>query len=146
MKITIRASAARALASCERGLVALELAIIAPVLLALMFGIVTYSLYFVTVLGVRHAAAEGARAAMAGLSTGERSTLAQARVTTVAAAYGALLSPADLDVTAEKDGTGLFRVRVTYDMGTNSILRFGAFLPMPSPTIEASVVVTNGSY
>lgn len=133
---------------CEKGLAAIEFAIVAPLLMSLIFGITTYSLYFTTVLGVRQAAAEGARAAMAGLSTSERSSLALARANAVLASYSPLISSQSpgLDVSAESTGTGLFRVTVTYDITGNDFLRYGAFLPMPSSTIDASVVVTNGSY
>lgn len=85
---------------------------------------------------------------MAGLSTSERSSLALARANAVLASYSPLISSQSpgLDVSAESTGTGLFRVTVTYDITGNDFLRYGAFLPMPSSTIDASVVVTNGSY
>lgn len=144
----IRAGRIRHLPGCERGLAALEFAMIAPILLALVFGIVTYGLYFTIMLGVHHAAAEGARAAMAGLSSGERATLAQARVQSVIAAYAPLIpsqSPA-LAVTAAPDSSGVFKVSVTYNMSNSGLLTYGAFLPMPSAIVAASVTVSNGSY
>ncbi|MDB5685510.1 MAG: TadE-like protein, partial [Rhizorhabdus sp.] len=128
---------------CESGIAAIEFAFLAPIVMALLFGTVTYSLYFATVLGVRHAAAEGARAAVAGLSTQDRHDLALARTNAVLSGYGPLIQgqPPILDVSAEAEPGGLFRVRVTYDMSGNSIMRYGAFLPTPSSTIDASVVV-----
>ena len=129
-------------------MVALEFALMVPILLALLVGIVSYALYFTAVLGVRHAAAEGARAAVAGLGTAERSTLAQARALSVIQGYAPLLSTASgaLAITAAPDVTGVFRVRVTYNIGGSPFMRFGAIVPMPSGTIDASVLVSNGSY
>jgi len=49
-------------------------------------------------------------------------------------------------VTAVPDATGTFRVRVSYNMSGSPMMRYAAFVPMPSPTVSASVIVTNGSY
>ncbi|WP_235589584.1 MULTISPECIES: TadE family protein [Sphingobium] len=126
---------------------ALEFALIAPALLMLVFAIIIYSFWFSALLGVRHAAAEGARAAMAGLSATERTTLARARAQAVIDGYGALLSSGGTpDIQAQADGTGQFKVQVRYDMSGSPMMRYGGFIPLPSTTLGASVVVTNGSY
>jgi Flp pilus assembly protein TadG len=136
------------LARCERGIAALEFALIAPVLLSIVFATIVYSLYFTAVLGVRHAAAEGARAAMAGLSTGERITLAKTRANAVIDKYGSLLSTGNVHpvVTPERESTGVFKVTVTYNIASAPLMRFASFLPLPAPDITSSVIVTNGSY
>lgn len=137
----------RAIGTCDRGLAALEFALLAPALLMLVFAIVTYSLYFSSLLGVRHAAIEGARAAVAGLSTAERTALAEERAQAVINGYGALLASGHAAaISAGPDGTGVFRVRVSYDMSGSAIMRYAGFIPMPSPILSASVAVTNGSY
>lgn len=137
----------RRIRTCDRGIAALEFALLAPALLMLVFAIVIYSLYFSSLLGVRHAAVEGARAAVAGLSTAERSSLAQSRAQAVINGYGALLSSGHAAViTAGPDGTGTFRVRVSYDMSGSVIMHYAGFIPLPSSTISASIIVTNGSY
>ncbi|BAI98389.1 hypothetical protein Sj15T_34660 [Sphingobium sp. TA15] len=135
------------LRTCERGLAALEFALLAPALLMLVFAVVLYSFYFAALMGVRHAAVEGARAAVAGLSTTERTALAQSRARAVVDGYGALLAAGGGPmVTAGPDATGTFRVRVSYDMSGSPMMRYATFIPMPSPTVSASIVVTNGSY
>lgn len=137
----------RRLRACDRGLAALEFALLAPALLMLVFAVVLYSFYFAAWMGVRHAAMEGARAAVAGLSTTERATLAQSRARAVIDGYGTLLAAGGGPViTAAADGTGTFRVRVSYTMSGSPMMRYAAFVPMPSPTISASIVVTNGGY
>ena len=137
----------RQLRTCEQGLAALEFALLAPALLMLVFAVVLYSFYFAALMGVRHAAIEGARAAVAGLSTAERTVLAQDRAQAVVSGYGTLLAAGGGPVvTAVPDATGTFRVRVSYNMSGSPMMRYAAFVPMPSPTVSASVVVTNGSY
>ncbi|WP_235054529.1 TadE/TadG family type IV pilus assembly protein [Novosphingobium lindaniclasticum] len=54
------------LLKCERGMATLEFVFLAPALLALAVGIVMNSTYFSALIGVRQAAAEAARAAVAG--------------------------------------------------------------------------------
>ena len=137
----------RQLRTCEQGLAALEFALLAPALLMLVFAVVLYSFYFAALMGVRHAAIEGARAAVAGLSTAERTALAQDRAQAVISGYGTLLAAGGGPVvTAGPDATGTFRVRVSYNMSGSPMMRYAAFVPMPSPTVSTSVIVTNGSY
>ncbi len=137
----------RRMLACDKGMAALEFALIAPALLMLVFAIIIYSFWFSALMGVRHAAAEGARAAMAGMSTVERTALARDRAQAVIDGYGSLLaSGAAPQIEAGADGTGMFRVSVRYDMSGSPLLRYAAFIPMPSTALDATVVVTNGSY
>jgi Flp pilus assembly protein TadG len=125
----------------------LEFALLAPALLMLAFGIIVYSIYFSAYLGVRQAASEGARAAMAGLDSSERVQFATDRAQQVIANYGAIFSGAEApEITAQAIGTGVFEVSVRYDMAAHPIARFTPFIPLPRPEIESAVVVTNGSY
>lgn len=141
------AGAADRLLKCNRGMAALEFVFLAPALLALVFGIIIYSIYFSALIGVRQAAAEGARAAVAGLSTSERVDLAQKRAKQVVDGYGRILgSGTSAVITASSDGVGAFKVKVSYDMSGSPIMKYGNFVPLPSSNVEASVVVTNGGY
>ena len=136
----------RHLLRCERGIAALEFALLAPALLMLAFGIIVYSIYFSTMLGVRQAATEGARAAMAGLSVQERSDLANDRADEVIANFDALTgnpSAATVTTTAQDD---VFSVTVSYDISSSPIMRYASILPIPSGPITSTVSVTNGSY
>lgn len=132
---------------CDRGIAALEFALLAPALLLLVFGIIVYSIYFSAYMGVRQAASEGARAAMAGLDSTERAQFAIARADQVITNYGAIFASGDgPQVTAAPIGVGVFEVRVRYDMSGHPIARFAPFVPLPQPEIVSAVVVTNGSY
>lgn len=133
-------------ATDQRGIAALEFAFLAPALLSLAFGVIVYSIYFTAVLGVRQAASEGARAAVAGLSSAERVVLAETRARQVLSGYGALVGGSIPDVDAVPDGTGVFKVTVSYNIKDSPIMRYGAFVPLPDNVITASVMVTNGGY
>ena len=137
----------RRLLRCERGLAALEFVVLAPVLLTLVFAIMIYSIYFTALQGVRQAAAEGARAAVAGLSTAERTGLATARAREVVDSYGMMLGGGGTaTITTVPQGTGAFLVTVSYNMSGSPIMRYGSFVPLPTPNVQATVTVTNGSY
>ncbi len=135
------------LLGCKRGMAALEFVFLAPALLLLAFGIIIYSIYFSALIGVRQAASEGARAAVAGLSTSERTSLATARAAAVMKNYSSILgSGSDPVISTSVDGTGVFRVAVSYDMSKSPIMRYGNMVPLPSPNLTASVSVNNGGY
>jgi Flp pilus assembly protein TadG len=144
----ISARAIPALLKCDRGIAALEFVFLAPALLFLVFGIIIYSIYFTASIGVRQAASEGARAAVAGLSTAERVTLARARASEVIETYRSVLGrTAQPTITAGAGTTtGTFRVDVSYDMSGSPMMRYVNFIPLPSGDVEASVTVTNGGY
>jgi Flp pilus assembly protein TadG len=139
-------SSSQRLARCNKGLAAVEFALIAPVLLMLIFGIIIYSLYFCVYMGIRVATAEGARAAVMGLSSAERSTLAKARVAEVLAAYRPLTGTGTPLVVATPLGAGLFQVRVTYDISDSPIMNYASLLPMPTAILRSEITVSNGSY
>lgn len=145
--IAIRRAGQRLL-RCEKGLAALEFVLLAPALLMIAFGIIIYSFYFAAEMGLRHAATEGARAAVAGLSTAERTTLARDRAEAVVESYGALLSAGgtEPEISTIADGSEMFMVRISYDMVNSPIMHYAGFIPLPSSQITVSAVVTNGSY
>ena len=85
---------------------------------------------------------------VAGLGTAERQSLAEDRAQAVIDRYGTLLTAGGEAprIAAQPAGDGLFEVRVTYDMTAHPIRRYAAIMPLPSPTMTASVLVTNGGY
>src|SRR3546814_3070656 len=101
------------------GVAAIEFALIAPIFLILMFGIVVYGFYFGTCIALAHAASEGARASVAGITAGERANFAEAQVRAIFARYAPLLSDdaAHLEIAAAPASEpGLFQVTVRYDL------------------------------
>jgi Flp pilus assembly protein TadG len=119
-----------------------EFALVVPVLLAIVFGIIVYGLYFTVQIAVTEAAAVGARAAVAGLDCPERTSLAKAAVAKFFDQYGGLLSaiqPQELVC-----GTGTFQVTVSYDIGSLGLGLMGGFVPVPTSNPTATVTVSTG--
>jgi Flp pilus assembly protein TadG len=104
----------RSMILCRRGVAAVEFAMVLPVFLALVFGIVTYGVWLSAVHGVQQLAAEAARTAVAGLSTAERASLAQGYVTGNVGSYP-LIVASKVAVSATDSGSSVFTVTVSYD-------------------------------
>lgn len=137
----------RTFARAGDGAIAVEFALLAPVFLMLVFGIVMYGSYLAVVHGVQQLAAEAARSSVAGLSESERRTLANAYVTGNVAAYP-LIMPAHLTVTAATSASdaNVFVVTVNYDASNMFIYTLPSFVPRPSGAIVRSAAIPRGGY
>ncbi|WP_438274047.1 TadE/TadG family type IV pilus assembly protein [Nitrobacter sp.] len=134
----------RRLARCPRGASAVEFAILLPLFLMLVFGIVVFGAYFTMVHGVQQLAAEAARSSVAGLSEAERVSLAESYITANAGSYP-LLQPARLSVSAATSGSDVFVVTVNYDASGNFIYTL-PFVPSPPTTIVRSAAIPFGGF
>lgn len=123
---------------------AVEFALIGPLFVILLIGLVVYGGWFWMAQGVQHLAAEGARAAVAGLDVAERDRLARAAVTETATA-ATILTPARLSV-AVTDTEREIRVTVSYDAAGEPIMALGGLVPSPPTTIERAAAVRVGGY
>jgi Flp pilus assembly protein TadG len=148
--------------SDETGLAAVEFALIAPVFLVLLFGLVIYGLHFGAWLAVNQAAAEGARASIAGMTLDERKDLAEKTAIAVLSAYGPILGniekcgaglPCIIKADKSASDANMFQVTVTYDQAArNAASQLGggdgedSFLPMPLSNPTATVTIANGGY
>ena len=90
----------------RRGTTAIEFAIVAPVLFAILFAIVAFGVQYATRIAITYAAAEGGRAAVAGLSDTERAQLAQAAITNTLTALSPLVDPTKASVTVSLGNEG----------------------------------------
>ncbi len=125
----------------------MEFALIMPVLLALVFGIVVFGSYLAVVHGVQQLAAEAARSSVAGLSEAERSSLANGYVSANVAAYP-LIMPGHLTVnagTSESDAN-VFVVTVNYDASDMFIYSLPSFVPAPPRSIVRAAAIPRGGY
>jgi len=140
-------SARANLAPDHRGTSAVEFALVAPILFAVVFGIVCYGTVLGTYHGVQELASEAARASVGGLSDQERAQLAYAYVRTNVGSY-AFIDPTKLLVASQSTGNPAtaYQVTVTYDMSQSFVYRMGGFVPMPDPLIQRSAVVRFGGY
>jgi len=131
----------------EAGMAAVEFALVAPAFLAIVFAILIYGLYFGTWLAISQAAAEGARASVAGMSTAERTSLAQAAAAAVLQDYGPLLTSGDWTITAAPGTTAhTFQVSVQYDLTARGFAQYVDVLPLPTSTPTATVTVGYGGF
>ncbi len=126
------------------GSVAIEFALLGPLLVLLLMGMVVYGGWFWLAQGVQSLATESARAALGGLDPQERALLAQAFVAQEAQ-RGAGLNPDDLTVAVESDAEAI-RVRVTMDASAHPILAMAALLPAPPDQIVRTAVVRTGGF
>lgn len=133
---------------CARsGASAVEFALILPVFLAIMFGIVVFGSYLAVVHGVQQLAAEAARSSVAGLDEGERSRLASDYVTANAGAY-ILIEPSHLTVDAATSASdaNVFTVTVRYDASDMFIYALPSFVPSPPSTVVRAAAIPRGGY
>jgi len=133
--------------SGEAGLAAVEFALVAPAFLMIVFGILIYGFFFGTWIAISQAAAEGARASVAGMSTTERTSLAQAAAAAVLQNYGSLLNSENWTITTQPGATpSTFQVSVQYDLSGKGFENFADLLPVPMSTPTATVTVGLGGY
>lgn len=126
----------------DRGGVSLEFALVAPLFILLALASVVYGHYFAIRVAVVHAASEGARASVAGLSDSERASLAQQRVTEVIDAYSPLISEVAVSVNTPRPG--VFEVTVTHG---KPAIGFGAgdtLLPVPDKPSHTAIASFGG--
>lgn len=128
----------------RRGSVAVEFALVGPLLILMLMGMALYGGWFWLAQSVQSLATEGARAAVAGLDPAERQTLAEAFIAAEAqGVYG--LAADDLQIAVEADGDEI-RVRVILDATGHPIMTLGALIPAPPDRIERSAVVRMGGF
>lgn len=129
------------------GASAVEFALVLPVFLMIIFGIVMFGSYLAMVHGVQQLAAEAARSSVAGLSESERSSLANNYIAGNVGSYPLIL-PARLTVNAATSGSdaNVFVVTVNYDASSMFIYSLPSFVPAPPSTIVRSAAIPRGGY
>jgi Flp pilus assembly protein TadG len=124
-----------------KGNAVIELALVAPLLLLILLGIVGYGGYFYMAHGLQETANDAARSAIAGLTSDERRTLAQNTVTTELARFGGI-DPTATATVVQDDGTNL-SVAIAYDASRNAIMRL-SLVPLPSRMIRRQATILLG--
>ncbi len=122
--------------SCTRGGAAVEFAVLAPVLLALVAGGVFYSRWFTVASQTQNLASDGARAAVAGLDDAERETIVT-NLMTGAVVRVPLENGATRTWRAWRDGD-LYAVSVTTTLPDYDLSRV---IPMPDRNVTRQAVV-----
>jgi Flp pilus assembly protein TadG len=131
---------------CRRGVAAVEFAILLPLFLTMVFGIVIFGSYLAMVHGVQQLAAEAARSSVAGLSNSERSSLATSYVTANVSIYP-LIVPGNISVNAATSGSdpNVFVVSISYNASGMFIYSL-PFVPLPPSTIVRSASIPYGGF
>lgn len=127
--------------SGREGAAAVEFALVGPILVMLLIGIVVYGGWFLMAQSVQSLASEGARAAVGGLDAVEREKLARDEV--AEAVRGVALNPALTTVSTAEDA-GRLRIIVRYDARRHPLMLLGGMIPTPPPIIERTAVVRVG--
>ena len=130
--------------SRREGIAAVEFALVAPIFIALLIGVVVYGGWFWLSHSVQSLAAESARVALGGLDEVEQRSLAQDFVARHAS-QTAVLKPELARVTVTRDDDAL-RVRIDYDIHDHPLMLLAGPLPKPPLTIARSAVVRTGGY
>src|ERR1700753_914851 len=101
---------------CQRAASAVEFAMLLPLFLTLVFGMVVFGAYLTMVHDVQQLAAEAARSSVAGLTDSERNSIATGYVTSNAGTYPLLIA-AKLSVNAapSTNDANVYVVTVNYD-------------------------------
>lgn len=120
-----------ALAREERGAAIVEMALVLPLLLALLMGVLVYGQYFMLAHSVQQAANDGARAAIVGLDAADR------RAVAARAVERSLQALSGAHSVAVSETSEAITVAVTFTAPPDSFLR-SALIPSPTNVIRSS--------
>jgi Flp pilus assembly protein TadG len=127
----------------RRGVAAIEFAIVAPLLIMMMFGMIMYGSWFWMAHSVQSMASEGARAAIAGLDPAEREQLARAFVGLQVGDLGLDSAKAAVEVESTPN---VIRVDIAYDASDHPLMALSGLIPSPPKVIRRTAVVRLGGY
>ncbi len=128
-------AAGRAFARNERAAAMVEMALVLPLFVTLVMGILVYGQYFMLAHSVQQAANDGARAAIAGLDVADRSAIALRAVDRSMQAIGSF-TPESRTVAVSETAEAI-TVRVTFTVPEKSFVR-STFVPSPGNVISAA--------
>lgn len=123
-----------------KGTAIVEFAILLPVILTLMIGILSFGLYFGAAHSVQQLAADAARYSVSGDTADERKTLVSGFVLANAESYF-LIRPDQLAEISVTVAAGQSRVRIAYDASWLPIYSFDRILPLPDSMITRDSVM-----
>jgi Flp pilus assembly protein TadG len=137
----------RRFGASRNGANAVEFALVAPVVILLLFAIIAFGYLFGVYHSVQQIAAEAARASVAGISDPERDMLARDFVAASLGSY-LLLDPGKLRVTTAQSGPPhqTFEVAIRYDMSDTLLASLRGLVALPAPLVERRAVVQRGGY
>lgn len=128
-----------------RGGAAIEFAILAPVYLMLVAGLLAYGIYFGAAHSVQQIAADAARVSIAGLDASERDSLVRSYIEDHGGGY-VLIDGGKLSYTiGSKPGDpNQYLVSLSYDAENLPIWNLYVPLPLPSRVIRYTATIRTG--
>ncbi|MBQ0710926.1 pilus assembly protein [Ochrobactrum sp. BD22] len=129
----------------KSGTAAVEFAILAPVFLLILMGMIAFGLYLGVANAVQQLAADATRTALAGIDPPERLTLATSYIQKNAAKYS-LIDPAKMQVNVDnaQSDPNQFTVTIRYDAENLPIWNLMTGLPLPDTTITRASTIRLG--
>jgi Flp pilus assembly protein TadG len=129
----------------QSGASAVEFALVAPVFLLLLFGMVAYAIYFGAAHSVQQLAADAARTAIAGMDENERKDMVSRFISTNSSSY-TFIDGRKVTFTlgdSTKD-VNQFALLVSYDASSLPIWNIFPGVVMPSSTITRKMEIRIG--
>ena len=135
------------LADDGSGTSAVEFALVSPILLMLVFGIIVYGLYFGAVHALQQITAEAARSSVAGVSNNERNLLARQSVDR-ALSDSMLFRKEDVSVAVGDDPVDpdIYMVTLTFDSRAMGFGSVSGLVPVPSVILTRTMRVRRGGF
>ena len=131
----------RAFQRNKNGSIAVEFALIAPVFMLFVFGIIVFGTIIATYQTIQQVGGEAARAAVAGMSDTERDQLARSYISATISAYPFIQSNHLTIATSALNTPARFRVSLSYDMSSLFAFTLGGIIPLPPVVLTRSATV-----
>lgn len=129
----------------QSGTAIVEFALLLPVILTMLVGILSFGLYFGAAHSIQQLAADAARRSVAGETLAERQSLVSDFVTANGATYFLVRADRLTEVSVTPAPSGQSRVRIAYDASWLPIFSFANLLPLPASTITRDCVILEGA-
>lgn len=124
---------------------AIEFAILTPVFLLMLTGMMAYGIYFGAANSIQQLTADAARTAIAGLNEAERNQLVASFLANNAGDYLLIdQSRVSFSIGDKPNDPSQYRVTVQYDASELPIWNLYLPLPLPSPMISYTSVIRRG--
>lgn len=130
-------------ARTREGVAAVEFAIVFPLLLFMLVGIVVYGGWFWLAHSVQSVAYEAARASLGGLDSAERRTLALDFVSQRSSEIGVPINASTVQVNSDAQ---IVSVKINYDISNHPLMALRGLTVAPPMTISKEAVVRLGGY
>jgi Flp pilus assembly protein TadG len=122
----------------QRGAALIEMAMVLPVLMLLIMGIIVFGEWLACANALQQSANEGARASLSGLTQEERALTARQTVTDSLSHYDSI-DQRKVVIGVQDDGATV-NVTVNYDMTDQPVMKL-PFVPLPDKIVSRSAAV-----